>query len=65
MSPYLVITLVLIYIAHLLTLQVTDLYLSLAIKVLFVGTTYCLTLWLLRSTIFRESIEFLSKRNKS
>jgi hypothetical protein len=32
------------------------------VKVLFVGVAYCLTLWLLRSTIFQESIDYFIHR---
>ena len=63
-SPYLILACVLIYIAHLLTQGIDSLLLGLLAKMAFVAVTYCLALWLLRSTIFRESIEFLSKKNK-
>lgn len=59
LSPYLMITLVLIYAAHLLALGIENLYLRFAGEVVFVASTYCLTLWLLRSTIFHEAISFL------
>ena len=62
-SPYLLITCVLIYIAHLLTLQIDSLYLKFTAKVVFVAVTYCLTIWLLGSTIFRESITFIREMN--
>ncbi len=61
-SPYLLLTCLLIYIAYLLTANIDSLLLSLLAKIAFVATTYFLTLWLLRSTIFRESVAFLSKR---
>ena len=63
-SPYLILACILIYIAHLLTQGIDSLLLGLLAKMAFVAVTYCLALWLLRSTIFRESIEFLSKKNK-
>lgn len=63
-SPYLILACVLIYVAHLLTQGIDSLLLGLLTKIAFVAVTYCLALWLLRSTIFRESIEFLSKKNK-
>lgn len=62
-SPYLLITCVLIYIAQLLTLQIDSLYLKFTAKVVFVAVTYCLTIWLLGSTIFRESITFIREMN--
>lgn len=61
-SPYLIITVILIFSAHLLTTSINNLYLTFLIKVVFVAVTYCIILWLLRSTIFRESLEFLVKR---
>ena len=64
-SPYLIISLVLVFIACELATVVNSLYLSFAIKVLFVSTAYCLILWLLHSTIFRESIDFLRHRSLS
>ena len=60
-SPYLLISIALIYGAHLLTSGIDSLYLSFLAKVLFVGLSYCLVLWLLRSTIFQESIAFFTK----
>ena len=62
LSPYFLLTCVLIYIAHLLTQDLTNLYVRFATKVVFTAVTYCTVLWLLRSTIFRESIDFLLKK---
>lgn len=59
LSPYLLITLVLMTAAHLLTRSFDNLFLCFFLKVAIVATGYPLTLWLLRSTIFRESIDFL------
>ena len=64
-SPYLLISMALIYGAHLLTSGIDSLYLSFLAKVLFVGLSYCLVLWLLRSTIFQESIAFFTKHQLS
>jgi O-antigen/teichoic acid export membrane protein len=64
-SPYLFITCVLIYIAHLLTQDIENLYLCFAVKVLFVAVTYCLTLWLLGSKIFHESYRFIFRKDIS
>lgn len=58
-SPYLVITVVLILAARWLTLGIDNIYLQFGAKMLFVAISYCLTLWLLHSTIFREAIDFL------
>jgi hypothetical protein len=62
MAPYIVLTLVLVVAAYLLTAGIANLYLSLAAKVLFVATGYVLALWLLQSTIFKESVNFFLKR---
>jgi len=64
-SPYFIISIVLIYAAHLLTTGIGNLYLSFLAKVLFVAISYCLVLWLLKSTIFMESIDFFRKRQVS
>lgn len=59
LMPYLLITVVLIYAAQLMTAAIDNIYLCFTIKVAFVGTAYCLVLWLLRSTVFLEAIDFL------
>lgn len=64
-SPYLLLSLVLVYLAHELTAGMDSLYLSFAVKVLFVAATYCLVLWLLRSTIFMEAVNFFLHRTSS
>jgi O-antigen/teichoic acid export membrane protein len=58
-SPYLAITIVLILVAHWLAMGIDNIYLQFGAKVVFVAVSYCLTLWLLHSTIFREAIGFL------
>ena len=65
MAPYLGLSVVLCIGAYFLFSSVTHLWLSLLGKVLFVGTTYCLTLWLSGSAIFRESLLFLFKKGKA
>lgn len=60
-TPYLTITLVLVVATYLLTSNIESLYLCFALKVLFVATGYCLTLWLLRSTTFKEFVQFFIK----
>lgn len=61
-TPYLFLTLLLVIVAHLLTQQIDNLLLRLIVKMAFVGTTYCLSLWLLRSVIFMEAVEFLANK---
>ena len=65
MAPYLGLSVVLCIGAYFLFSNVTHLWLSLLGKVLFVGTTYCLTLWMSGSAIFRESLLFLFKKGKA
>ena len=60
-SPYLLISIILIYITHWLTQSIDNIYLCFGAKVLFVSTTYCITLWLTGSTIFKEALHFLTK----
>ena len=62
LTPYLAITLALCYAAHLLTAGTANLYLSFAAKVVFVAGGYCLTLWLLKSVIFMEALDFFRHR---
>jgi O-antigen/teichoic acid export membrane protein len=61
-SPYLLLTVSLAVAAILLTQSVANLYLRFTLKVVFVATAYCLVLWCLGSTIFKESVNFIRKR---
>lgn len=61
-SPYFVISCVLVIIAHMMVAHIENTFLSLCVKILFVGSAYCLTLWLLQSTIFKEVITYIIKR---
>ena len=63
-SPYFAISTVFIYMAHLLTVNLSNLFLSFIVKCLFVSSTYCLSLWLLKSTIFREALHFIKDRKQ-
>lgn len=63
-SPYLILSVALITIAHYATRSIGNLYLSLSAKIIIVGSLYALTLWKLQSVIFKESIEFLLKKKK-
>ena len=60
--PYLVLSLLFIVIASLLTRGMTNLYISFITKILFVSLSYSISLWLLNSTIFKELIQFIRKR---
>ena len=60
-SPYLLLTIAIVAVVWLATRKLDNLYVSFAVKVVAVGGLYCLALWLLRSTIFREGITFITK----
>lgn len=51
--------------AHYITSGITNLYLSLAIKVVFVASLYALVLWKMQSVIFKECIQFIKKKKIS
>ena len=58
-SPYLLLSVTYIAIAYLLTKGITNLYLKFILKVLIAGIPYILSLWLLKSTIFKEFVLFI------
>lgn len=60
--PYLLLTVAIIAGVSLATRHISNLYISLAAKVLLVGSAYCAALWLLRSTIFKEMLLFITKK---
>ena len=61
-TPYLLLTLLLTFAAHLLTLHLDNLLLRMITKMAFVASTYCLLLWLLRSIIFMEAVAFIMQK---
>ncbi len=63
--PYVTLSTVLVIAAGVLTMSITNLYASFAGKVAFVALGYCISLWLLKSVIFREAVEFGLKRLKT
>lgn len=63
-SPYLLLTVALIAACHLLLGSVGNVYASIALKIVFVGTLYVATLWLAGSVILRECIAFLMGRKE-
>ncbi len=62
-SPYFLITLLLIVVVFFLTLGIGNLYLRIIVKILAVAFLYSLVLWLLRSTIFTETLAFMRKKD--
>jgi O-antigen/teichoic acid export membrane protein len=63
-APYALLSAAIVYAVYLLTTGIGNLYVCLAVKVLAVAVAYCAALWLLGSTIFRESIKFVKLRFK-
>ena len=61
-APYVLLSVAIVYATHLATAGIGNLYVSLLVKVLAVAVAYCGALWLLRSTVFREAIAFVTKR---
>ena len=61
-APYVLLSGAIVAVAYFLTHGITNIYLSLTAKVLLVGTAYCAALWFLGSTIFKETIMFITKK---
>jgi hypothetical protein len=64
-APYFLLSATLTTTAYYMTLGISNLYLSLIIKVVFVASIYALVLWKMQSVIFLESIQFIRKKHKS
>jgi O-antigen/teichoic acid export membrane protein len=62
-SPYLLLATAFVCLAVFLTKDIANLYLSFIVKVLTVSILYALSLWLLKSAIFKEFILFVTKRH--
>lgn len=63
-SPYLILAAILTATVYYLTAGMSNLYLSLIIKVIFVASLYALILWKMQSVIFQECIQFIKKKRK-
>lgn len=61
-APYAILSTVIVCAAYAVTLSVGNMYARLLLKVSFVGVCYCAVLWALRSTIFREIVTFVTKK---
>ena len=61
-APYFLLSVTFVITAYWLTKEIGNLYLSLAAKVAIVSILYCLSLWLLNSTIFKEFITFIKTK---
>ena len=64
-APYFLLSATLTTTAYYMTLGISNLYLSLIIKIVFVASIYALVLWKMQSVIFLESIQFIRKKHKS
>ena len=63
-SPYLILSTILVIAAAMLTVNVSNLYVKFIIKVLFVASLYTFVLWMFGSTIFKESMQFIYSLRK-
>ena len=61
-SPYLVLAGFIAVAVYEWLAVIPNIYLRFFLKLLVAGSTYCTALWLLKSTIFKESIAFIVKR---
>jgi len=61
-APYVVLSVASVAIGYLAAQPFENLYASFLIKVVVVAAVYCLSLWLLRSTIFKEVLLFITKK---
>ena len=61
-SPYLILSVVIVIATWFVTRSVANLYVCLILRVAMVAVAYCLALWVLRSTIFKEVILFITKK---
>lgn len=64
-APYAILSAAIVCTVYLATRNIDNIYIRLAAKILLTATVYCGTLWVLRSTIFREAIQFITKRKIS
>ena len=61
-APYALLSAAIVVGVYFATVGITNIYLSLLLKVLLVAVTYCAALWLLGSTIFKEAVLFVTKK---
>lgn len=61
-APYAVLSVGSVLLAYMAARGVSNIYLSLTVKVVVAASSYCIALWLLRSKIFREVLVFVTKK---
>ncbi len=60
--PYLFLSVAVMYFTSLIASYVENLYLSLLVKITLAASLYIFFLWSLKSTVFRESVQYLFKK---
>lgn len=63
-APYMIIAALVMAVAIAVTARITAPVLSLVVKIVVAALIYCLVLWKLNSTVFRESLDYIFKRKK-
>ena len=61
-APYLLLSVAIVFGTHWVAEGIENMYVRIVVKVLIVAVTYCGALWVLRSTIFREAVQFITKK---
>ena len=61
-APYVVLSVAIVCATHFATLTIDNIYLRITAKVLLVAVTYLTALWLLGSTILKETVLFITKK---
>lgn len=64
-SPYLFLSALFVLLTYYLTIDISNLYIKFFSKVFIVASSYCVSLWLLKSTIFKEIILFITTKEIS
>lgn len=63
-APYLILSLAIMFVANTVAGYVTNIYLSLILKISLAASLYILVMWKLKSAVFRESIQYLFKKKR-
>lgn len=61
-APYLIISLVIMIVTNTVAGYVTNIYLSLILKIVLAASLYILLMWQLKSAVFKESMRYLFKK---
>ena len=63
-APYLLLSVGIVCATYWVTSDIGNIYVRIVVKVLMVAVAYCAALWVLRSTIFREAVQFITGKMK-